>query len=154
MQFLILLVIVLLVKTCFWGVFFHSCWDIIGSDVCKVFQQFFKQSWVLPRMNNNVVSLIAKIQGANSIKDYRPIVVPNFKFKIVSKIVMIGLQLWMLESFLLISMGLCKVVKFGIVLVLLLKLFTCFLKRLGEVMWLTKLIFIKLLTLLVGSFYC
>jgi len=33
-----------------------------------------------------VVSLIPKIQGANSIKDYMPIVVANFKFKIISKI--------------------------------------------------------------------
>jgi len=37
-------------------------------------------------MNSNVVSLIPKIQGADSIKDYRPIVVANFKFKIISKI--------------------------------------------------------------------
>ena len=37
-------------------------------------------------MNNNMVSLIPKIQGANSIEDYRPIVVSNFKFKIISKI--------------------------------------------------------------------
>ena len=34
----------------FGGVFFHSCWDIIRSDVCKAVQQFFKQNWVLPRM--------------------------------------------------------------------------------------------------------
>jgi len=33
-----------------------------------------------------MVSLIPKIQGANSIEDYRPIVVSNFKFKIISKI--------------------------------------------------------------------
>jgi len=37
-------------------------------------------------MNNNVVSLIPKIQDVKSIKDYRPIVVANFKFKIISKI--------------------------------------------------------------------
>jgi len=33
-----------------------------------------------------VVSLIPKIQGANFIKDYRTIVVANFKFQIISKI--------------------------------------------------------------------
>jgi len=70
----------------FRGVFYHSCWEIIGKDVCKAVQQFFKQNWVLSEMNNNVVSLIPKIQGAESIKDYRPIVVANFKFKIISKI--------------------------------------------------------------------
>ena len=31
-------------------------------------------------MNSNVVSLIPKIQGAGNIKDYRSIVVANFKF--------------------------------------------------------------------------
>ena len=51
-----------------------------------LFNNFFKQIWVLRRMNNNVVSLIPKIQGVDFIKDYRPIVVANFKFKIISKI--------------------------------------------------------------------
>jgi len=37
-------------------------------------------------MNSDVVSLIPKIQGVESIKDYKPIVVANFKFKIISKI--------------------------------------------------------------------
>jgi len=36
-------------------------------------------------MNSNVVSLIPKIQGAEFIKDYKPIVA-NFKFKIISMI--------------------------------------------------------------------
>jgi len=70
----------------FGGVFYHSCWEIIGTDACNVVQQFFKQNWVLPRMNSSVVSLISKIQGAKSIKDYMPIVVAKFKFKIISKI--------------------------------------------------------------------
>jgi len=70
----------------FGSVFYHSCSDIIGTNVCSVVQQFFKQRWVLPRMNSNVVSLIPKFQGVKSIKDYRPIVVANFNFKIISKI--------------------------------------------------------------------
>jgi len=70
----------------FGGVFYHSCWDIIGTNVCNVVQQIFKQDWVLPGMNSNVVFFIPKIQGVDSIKDYRPIVVANFKFKIISKI--------------------------------------------------------------------
>jgi len=37
-------------------------------------------------MNANVVSLIPKIDGTTSIKDFRPIVVTNFKFKIIPKI--------------------------------------------------------------------
>jgi len=45
----------------FGGVFYHSCWEIIGTDVCNVVQQFFKQNWVLLGMYSNVVSLIPKI---------------------------------------------------------------------------------------------
>jgi len=37
-------------------------------------------------MNSDVVSLIPKIQGVEYIKDYRSIVVANFKFKNISKI--------------------------------------------------------------------
>jgi len=37
-------------------------------------------------MNSNMVSLIPKTRGVDSIKDYRLIVVANFKFKIISKI--------------------------------------------------------------------
>jgi len=70
----------------FGSVFYHSCWEIIGIDVCNVIQQIFKQNWVLPGMNSNVVSLIPKIHGHESIKAYRPIVVASFKFKIISKI--------------------------------------------------------------------
>ena len=46
-----------------------------------------------------------------------------------------------------INMDLWRTDKFMVVLVFLLKLLTCFLKRLEEVMWLIKLIFIKHLTL-------
>jgi len=44
-------------------------------------------------MNSNVVSLIPKIQGVESINDYMPIVVANFKFKIISKILVDKLAL-------------------------------------------------------------
>jgi len=28
----------------FGGVFYHSCWEIIETNVCKTIQQFFKQN--------------------------------------------------------------------------------------------------------------
>jgi len=65
--------------------FFHHCWDILGSDVCNAIKQFFSR-WILLGMNANVVSLIHKIHGATFIKDFRPIAIANFRFKIISKI--------------------------------------------------------------------
>ena len=99
-------------------------------------------------MNSNVVvSLILKISSVGSIKDYRPIVVANFKFKIIFKILTDRLALVVAIIISPNQYGLCRVDKFRIALVLLLKLLTCFLKMLEKVMWLTKLIFIKPLTL-------
>ena len=104
---------------------------------------YLKKSIIL--IFNFICFKICKIQGAESIKDYRPIVVANFKFKIISKI--LADRLALVAARILISMGLCRADRFKIVLVLLLKLLTCFLKRFTEAMWLTKLIFTKLLTL-------
>jgi len=70
----------------FGGSFFHGCWDIVGSDVCNAIKQFFSHNWILLGMNANVVSLIPKIHGSTSIKDFKPIVVAKFRFKIISKI--------------------------------------------------------------------
>ena len=51
-----------------------------------IVKEFFSHNWILLGMNANVVSLIPKIDGTTSIKDFRPIVVTNFKFKIIPKI--------------------------------------------------------------------
>ena len=105
-------------------VFYHSCWEIIGTQVCNDVQQFFKQNWVHPGINSNVVSLIPKIQGVDSIKDYKLIVVVNFKYKIISKILANRLALVAARIISPNHYGLCKVDKFRIALVLLIKLIT------------------------------
>jgi len=98
-------------------------------------------------MNTNVVSLIPNIQCADSIKDYKPIFVANFKFMIISKILADRLALVAARIISPNQYGFVHGTQIHDALVLLLKLLTCFLKRLEEVMWLTKLIFIKPLTL-------
>ena len=46
----------------------------------------FSLSWILRAMNSNVLSLISKILRVDFIKNFRPIVVANCRFKIISKI--------------------------------------------------------------------
>jgi len=41
---------------------------LLGQMFAMLFNNFLKQNWVLPRMNSNVVYLIPKIQGVDSIK--------------------------------------------------------------------------------------
>ena len=70
----------------FGGSFYHSCLDIIFVDLRIAVKQFFVQSWILPELNSNIISLISKVQGVVVVKDFRPIVVTNIKFKVISKI--------------------------------------------------------------------
>lgn len=70
----------------FGGIFFHHYWDIIKLDVINVVTQFFTQGWILPNYNANNLILIPKDKDANCLRQYRPIALANFKFKIISKI--------------------------------------------------------------------
>lgn len=70
----------------FSGSFYQSCWDIVGADVVNSVQQFFSQGYLLPNMNSNFIVLILKEPGANEISKFRPIVLRNFIFKIIPKI--------------------------------------------------------------------
>lgn len=70
----------------FGGSFYHKHWDIIGEDVFNSVHQFFSQGWILPNLNSNLVVLIPKFPGADTIENYRPIALANFQFKIIIKV--------------------------------------------------------------------
>lgn len=70
----------------FGGFFFRKYWDVITSDVHNAVLQFFRQGRLLPNLNSNVVVLIPKVKGVERTEQYRPIVLANFQFKIISKV--------------------------------------------------------------------
>jgi len=70
----------------FGAVFFQKYSEIIKHDVIKAVLQFFNSGWLLPNFNSNTLVLIPKTNNADSVDQYRPIAVANFKFKIISKI--------------------------------------------------------------------
>ncbi|XP_058757259.1 uncharacterized protein LOC131630499 [Vicia villosa] len=70
----------------FGGIFFHSYWSIIKVNVCNDVLQFFRNGWLLPNFNANLVIIIPKVKDADSIDKFWPIALANFKFKIISKI--------------------------------------------------------------------
>jgi hypothetical protein len=49
--------------------------------------QFFTSGWILPNFNSNTLVLIPKKENDDSVNDYRPIAIANFKFKLISKII-------------------------------------------------------------------
>jgi len=60
------------------GHFYHSFWHIIGSDVVKSTQFFFTNNFIMPNLNSNMLILIPKVQGADRLDNFRPIVLANF----------------------------------------------------------------------------
>ncbi|CAJ2645220.1 unnamed protein product [Trifolium pratense] len=70
----------------FGAFFFQTYWNIVKDDVSNAVLEFFSTNWLMPNYNSNTVVLIPKVQNADSIGQYRPIAIANFKFKIISKI--------------------------------------------------------------------
>jgi len=77
----------------FGGHFYHYFWDFVANDVVMSVQEFFRTGILLPNLNSNTIVLILKVQGANSMSDFRPIASilspkfrHNFQFKIITKI--------------------------------------------------------------------
>lgn len=58
----------------------------MGTDVIISVQEFFQTSVLLPNLNSNILVLIPKVVGADSLGDFRPIALANFQFKIITKI--------------------------------------------------------------------
>jgi hypothetical protein len=46
----------------------------------------FGKNWIMPNYNANTLILIPKTPNADSIDQFRPIALANFKFKIISKV--------------------------------------------------------------------
>ncbi|XP_062013933.1 uncharacterized protein LOC133730332 [Rosa rugosa] len=71
----------------FGGVFYMKCWSIVGEDVIQAVQSFFTHGYILPHFNSNLMILIPKVPGADSVTQLRPIAMANFVFKLITKII-------------------------------------------------------------------
>jgi ribonuclease HI len=71
----------------FGAFFFQTYWDIVHHDVVNAVLEFFNTGWLLPNFNANTIILIPKSSSADTIDQFRPIAMANFKFKIISKII-------------------------------------------------------------------
>jgi len=85
----------------FGAYFFQTYWDIVSNDVINVVLEFFTTSWLLPNFNANTLILIPKNSNADTIEQFRPIAMANFKFKIISKVIVDWLATIMPKSYLL-----------------------------------------------------
>lgn len=76
----------------FGGFFFHTYWNIIQNDVLSIVLQFFRERWIIPNYNSNLMVLIPKVSNSDSIELYMLMSLANFKHKIVTKIIVVKLS--------------------------------------------------------------
>ncbi|XP_057779784.1 uncharacterized protein LOC130998382 [Salvia miltiorrhiza] len=70
----------------FSGMFFQKCWSIIKNDVILVVHAFFHHSYLPNGCNSNTMILIPNKDTVDTVSDLLPIVLSNFFFNIISKI--------------------------------------------------------------------
>ncbi|XP_057775038.1 uncharacterized protein LOC130994018 [Salvia miltiorrhiza] len=70
----------------FSGMFFHTCWSTIKDDIIMAVQRFFTHSYLPSGCNASTMILIPKKEVVSTVADLRPIILSNFLFKIISKV--------------------------------------------------------------------
>ncbi|KAK1686874.1 hypothetical protein QYE76_047722 [Lolium multiflorum] len=65
--------------------FFKKFWDILRGPILRILNDFALGRVDIARLNFGVISLIPKVQGADTIKQFRPTTLINIIFKFVAK---------------------------------------------------------------------
>jgi hypothetical protein len=66
--------------------FLKNVWKHIKGDIMNMVQDFNNNALDLKRLNYGVITLVPKVQKANTIRQYRPICLLNVDFKIFPKL--------------------------------------------------------------------
>eukprot|EP00253_Pinus_taeda_P007997 PITA_07997 len=67
--------------------FFHHFWDLIQIEVWQLVEESRALRWMYPGLNATFLALIPKSAKANKPEKYRPIVLCNIIYKILSKVI-------------------------------------------------------------------
>lgn len=66
--------------------FYRAAWPIISRDFTVAVQSFFIYGFLPKGVNATTLALIPKVQGAETLKDFRPISCCNILYKVISKV--------------------------------------------------------------------
>jgi hypothetical protein len=66
--------------------FYQKFWDILKSDLVRLFEDFHNRKLDLYRLNCALLTLIPKVEEARDMRNFRPISLINCSFKIFSKV--------------------------------------------------------------------
>lgn len=67
--------------------FYASCWNIIKLDLVRALDAFYRgDTRGMPAINKALVSLLPKVDGAEELRDYRPVSMVHGAIKIFDKV--------------------------------------------------------------------
>ncbi|KAL8171308.1 hypothetical protein V2J09_023112 [Rumex salicifolius] len=75
--------------------FFQRSWDIVGTTVLASVKQFFLTLTMSQELNHTLIALIAKVSTPESISQFRSISLCNVVFKLITKTLVLRMQLLM-----------------------------------------------------------
>lgn len=86
---------------------YQSCWDIVKRDLMKVFKEFFGNGKVGKSMNLTFITLIPKKDRSVNIKDYIPISLVTSVYKILAKVLVNSIKVFLGDKYLCYLMWFC-----------------------------------------------
>ena len=72
--------------------FFQKFWPVVGDSMIVEVKQIFRSGKMLEYLNKTLIALIPKIQGPETLGNYRPISPCNIVYKVVTKIIVARLR--------------------------------------------------------------
>ena len=66
--------------------FYQHFWNLIKDDLKMMFDDLYKGTLDIKRLNYGIIRLIPKTKEANQIQKFRPICLLNVSFKIFTKV--------------------------------------------------------------------
>ncbi|XP_019166605.1 PREDICTED: uncharacterized protein LOC109162339 [Ipomoea nil] len=67
--------------------FYQKTWNHIGKELTEKILEFFKTAKMHTNWNNTLLALISKVKHPELITQFRPIILCNVKYKIVTKVI-------------------------------------------------------------------
>ena len=74
------------------AIFYQKCWSFIGDEVTNFVQSIFNSASVPHSINHTFLVLIPKVLDPSTPADYRPILLCNVIYKIVTKIIILRIR--------------------------------------------------------------
>ena len=68
------------------ALFFQKYWDIVGPDIIAAVKHFFDHGFLLTEWNSTFICLIPKVVKTEEPSHFRPIILCNVIYKVISKV--------------------------------------------------------------------